>query len=61
MDRNELVNAWLIAERLAVETETELKRVGQAAPDPGVAELARRAVELRKEADRLFRLVPKHR
>jgi hypothetical protein len=53
------MNAWLLAERMAVETETQLAEVRQTAADTAPSELAKRAAELRAEADRLFRLVPK--
>ena len=60
VSRDEALDRWLAAEREAVAAELELAQVGQAASDPRVAELAKRAADLRAEADRLFRLLPEH-
>ena len=45
---------WRDAEQAANDAENELHNLGQAAADPRVAELARKAQELRQEADRQF-------
>jgi len=51
---DERSNAWLAAERAAVEAEQAVAAIGQAAADPRVAALFAQARQLRAEADRLF-------
>ena len=61
MSRDELLDQWVAAEVAAVNAELAVAKMGQAASDPAVAEMLQRAAELRAEADRLFRLLPKSR
>jgi hypothetical protein len=61
VSRDELLGAWLAAEREAAQAELEIAELGQLGADPAVAERFKRAAELRAEADRLLRLLPKHR
>lgn len=58
MTRDELLGAWLAAERAATEAEVAVANAGQGGSDPAFAELCKKAAELRAEADRLFRLLP---
>ena len=60
MSRDELLDAWMAAEREALRAEIEIQKLGQLSADPSVAELLKRAADLRAEADRLFRLLPKN-
>jgi hypothetical protein len=60
VSRDELLDAWLAAERKAVAAELEIAQSGQLAADPAVVEKLKRAAELRAEADRLYRALPKH-
>jgi hypothetical protein len=59
VSRDDLMAAWLAAEREAVEAELEIAKLGQLGADPAVAEVFKRAADLRAEADRLFGLLPK--
>lgn len=59
MTQDQLLHDWLAAERAAVEAELAVAQVGQAGSDPAAAHLFGRAAQLRAEADRLFRLLPK--
>jgi hypothetical protein len=59
VSRDELLDTWLAAERVAVAAELEVAQIGQVASDPAMAAKFMRVGELRAEADRLFRLLPK--
>lgn len=54
MPDDDLFERWRRAEQAAVDAELALARVGQAAADPRVAELAVNAARLRREADDLL-------
>jgi hypothetical protein len=60
MTQDERTNAWLAAERAAVDAEKAIANMGQAAPDPRVAALYAEAARLRDEADRLFGELREH-
>lgn len=55
MSREEVRNRWAAAEQVARQAEMKIASIGQAAPDPRMADLLREASRLREEADRLFR------
>ena len=55
MTVDEARKRWEAAERAAVQAETKVAALGQAASDPRVGELMRQATELRQEADRCLR------
>jgi adenylosuccinate lyase len=60
MTHDERTQAWLAAERAAVQAEQDVAAIGQAAADPRVAALFEQAKRLRAEADRLFKELRKH-
>jgi len=60
MTHDERTQAWLAAERAAVEAEQAVAAIGQAAADPRVAALLEQARLLRVEADRQFKELRRH-
>ncbi|TFZ00208.1 hypothetical protein [Ramlibacter humi] len=54
MTQEDLFQRWRDAEQAAVDAEVELARVGRAAADARMAEMATRAAGLRRAADDLL-------